>query len=170
MSIQRFLRENFLRKCRNPRFLSSGYATLSSSPSSSVPLEPPQLPEFDYQPKPYNGPLADDVLMKRKKFLGPSLFHYYQKPVSTIYRFKSLPFYNCFSPFCSDFNLLTPSLQSLTFFFSNWCGCCTVHPGLMILMGLIWVLFLFLIWSEHLLRIRFSKWVDYFWWICCFNL
>ncbi|XP_057542044.1 alanine--glyoxylate aminotransferase 2 homolog 1, mitochondrial [Amaranthus tricolor] len=84
MSLQRFLRENFMQKCRNSKFLSSGYANLSSSPSSSASLEPPKLPEFDYQPKPYNGPLADDVFMKRKKFLGPSLFHFYQKPLNIV--------------------------------------------------------------------------------------
>ena len=150
MSLQRFLRENFMQKCRNSKFLSSGYANLSSSPSSSASLEPPKLPEFDYQPKPYNGPLADDVFMKRKKFLGPSLFHFYQKPVITIQRFKSLPFYNFFSPFCSDFIFINSFIIIADIFFSNWCGCYTVHPGLMILMDLIWVLFLFLIWSEFL--------------------
>ena len=43
---------------------------------------PPQLPPFDYQPQPYQGPSSDEVFAKRKKYLGPSLFHYYQKPVS----------------------------------------------------------------------------------------
>lgn len=42
---------------------------------------PPELPPFDHQPRPYKGPLADEVLEKRKKYLGPSLFYYYQKPV-----------------------------------------------------------------------------------------
>lgn len=46
---------------------------------------PTELPRFDYQPKPYKGPLADEVLEKRKKFLGPSLFHYYQKPVKILF-------------------------------------------------------------------------------------
>ena len=41
-----------------------------------------QLPPFDYKPRPYKGPLADEVFAKRKKFLGPSLFHFYQKLVS----------------------------------------------------------------------------------------
>ncbi|KAK4417254.1 Alanine--glyoxylate aminotransferase 21, mitochondrial [Sesamum alatum] len=45
---------------------------------------PPQLPAFDYEPKPYKGPLADEVLEKRKKYLGPSLFHYYQKPLNIV--------------------------------------------------------------------------------------
>ncbi|RWW86802.1 hypothetical protein BHE74_00004410 [Ensete ventricosum] len=41
----------------------------------------PSLPPFDHSPRPYKGMLADEVLEKRKKFLGPSLFYYYQKPV-----------------------------------------------------------------------------------------
>nr|GMD51621.1 alanine--glyoxylate aminotransferase 2 homolog 1, mitochondrial [Ipomoea batatas] len=45
---------------------------------------PPELPPFDYQPRPYNGPLADEVLEKRKKYLGPSLFYYYQKPLNIV--------------------------------------------------------------------------------------
>ena len=52
-------------------FLRSDYSTSS----------PPQLPPFDYQARPYNGPSADEVFQRRKKFLGPSRFHFYQKPV-----------------------------------------------------------------------------------------
>ncbi|KAG9451650.1 hypothetical protein H6P81_011615 [Aristolochia fimbriata] len=43
-----------------------------------------KLPDFDYQPKPYDGPSGDEILHKRKKFLGPSLFHYYQKPLNIV--------------------------------------------------------------------------------------
>ncbi|CAJ1857154.1 unnamed protein product [Sphenostylis stenocarpa] len=43
-----------------------------------------QLPPFDYKPRPYKGPLADDVFARRKKFLGPSLFHFYQKPLNIV--------------------------------------------------------------------------------------
>ncbi|KAG4989870.1 hypothetical protein JHK82_032181 [Glycine max] len=43
-----------------------------------------QLPPFDYKPRPYKGPLADEVFAKRKKFLGPSLFHFYQKPLNIV--------------------------------------------------------------------------------------
>uniref|UniRef100_A0A6N2LIT1 alanine--glyoxylate transaminase n=1 Tax=Salix viminalis TaxID=40686 RepID=A0A6N2LIT1_SALVM len=56
--------------------------SFSTAPS---PIDsPPQLPPFDYQPKPYKGPSADEILQKRKKFLGPSLFHYYQKPLNIV--------------------------------------------------------------------------------------
>ncbi|CAL9059054.1 alanine--glyoxylate aminotransferase 2 homolog 1, mitochondrial [Musa acuminata AAA Group] len=44
----------------------------------------PSLPPFDHQPRPYKGMLADEVLEKRKKFLGPSLFYYYQKPLNIV--------------------------------------------------------------------------------------
>lgn len=54
---------------------------------------PPVLPPFGYNPKWYNGPLADEVFQKRKKFLGPSLFHYYQKPVSFFYNGRLLNLY-----------------------------------------------------------------------------
>ena len=42
----------------------------------------PQMPPFDYMPQPYNGPKADEILAKRKKFLNPALFLYYKKHVS----------------------------------------------------------------------------------------
>lgn len=57
--------------------LSTSSATTDNDASRRL-----QLPPFDYKPRPYKGPLADDVFAKRKKFLGPSLFHFYQKPVS----------------------------------------------------------------------------------------
>ncbi|KAL9673509.1 hypothetical protein QQ045_029768 [Rhodiola kirilowii] len=64
---------------RRPISRISSERFLSSSISS-----PPELPPFDYQPKPYSGPSADEVLQKRKTFLGPSLFHYYQNPLNIV--------------------------------------------------------------------------------------
>ncbi|KAK0607416.1 hypothetical protein LWI29_014634 [Acer saccharum] len=61
----------------------SSFSTVSST-SSSVADAPPQLPPFGYEPRPYAGPSADEVLEKRKKFLGPSLFYYYQKPLNIV--------------------------------------------------------------------------------------
>jgi hypothetical protein len=43
----------------------------------------PQMPLFDFTPQPYNGPKADEILAKRKKFLNPALFLYYKKHVSS---------------------------------------------------------------------------------------
>ncbi|KAF4350636.1 hypothetical protein F8388_019371 [Cannabis sativa] len=54
----------------------------SSSPASAQPSL--VFPPFDYHPTPYNGPRADQVWEKRKKFLGPSLFHFYQKPLNIV--------------------------------------------------------------------------------------
>jgi alanine-glyoxylate transaminase/(R)-3-amino-2-methylpropionate-pyruvate transaminase len=42
------------------------------------------LPAFDYQPKPYTGPSADEVFALRKQFLNPAIYHYYKKPVMIV--------------------------------------------------------------------------------------
>ncbi|KAM0056064.1 putative alanine--glyoxylate transaminase [Helianthus debilis subsp. tardiflorus] len=62
-------------------FANSKWAFNLSSLRRFTTVQPPELPPFDYPPVPYNGPSADEVFEKRKKYLGPSLFHYYQKPV-----------------------------------------------------------------------------------------
>ncbi len=42
------------------------------------------LPPFNYTPKPYVGPSADEVLALRQQYLSPSIFHYYKKPVMIV--------------------------------------------------------------------------------------
>lgn len=42
------------------------------------------LPPFDYQPKPYSGPSAEEVLSLRQEFVNPAIFHYYKKPVMIV--------------------------------------------------------------------------------------
>ncbi|KAL8160724.1 hypothetical protein V2J09_002261 [Rumex salicifolius] len=71
-------RINLLKRVISRRFSSS-----SSSHAISA-AQPPKLPSFDYEPKPYNGPSVAEVLRKRKQFLGPSLFHYYQNPLNIV--------------------------------------------------------------------------------------
>jgi len=44
-------------------------------------MKMPELPPFDYQPKPYTGPSAEEVLRLRKQFLNPGIFLYYKKPI-----------------------------------------------------------------------------------------
>ena len=44
----------------------------------------PKLPPFDYSPPPYTGPSAADILAKRKAYLSPSLFHFYNKPLNIV--------------------------------------------------------------------------------------
>ena len=43
-----------------------------------------ELPPFDHQPQPYNGPSAEEVLALRKEFLNPAIFHYYKKPLMIV--------------------------------------------------------------------------------------
>ena len=47
-------------------------------------MKTPVLPPFDYQPKPYPGPSADEVLKLRREFLNPGLFLYYKKPMMLV--------------------------------------------------------------------------------------
>ncbi len=42
------------------------------------------LPPFDYQPKPYVGPSAEEVLAMRREFVNPAIFHYYKKPIMIV--------------------------------------------------------------------------------------
>uniref|UniRef100_A0A0C9RGV4 alanine--glyoxylate transaminase n=1 Tax=Wollemia nobilis TaxID=56998 RepID=A0A0C9RGV4_9CONI len=44
----------------------------------------PQMPSFDYTPQPYNGPSLDEILQKRKLYLGPSMFYFYDKPLNIV--------------------------------------------------------------------------------------
>ncbi|KAB2067433.1 hypothetical protein ERO13_A09G213628v2 [Gossypium hirsutum] len=44
----------------------------------------PKLPPFDYSPPPYTGPSAVDILSKRKEYLSPSMFYFYQKPLNVV--------------------------------------------------------------------------------------
>ncbi len=44
-------------------------------------MKTPQIPSFDYQPRPYHGPSADEVLQLRRQHLSPALFLYYKKPI-----------------------------------------------------------------------------------------
>ncbi len=44
----------------------------------------PKLPAFDFQPKPYTGPSAEEVLKLRREFLNPALFLYYKKPLMLV--------------------------------------------------------------------------------------
>ncbi|GAB2223625.1 hypothetical protein Droror1_Dr00017766 [Drosera rotundifolia] len=78
------------KKCLETASPSSAAARLlsrlrySTAFAGAAATEPPTLPPFDYEPRLYNGPLADEVLRKRKQFLGPSIFHYYQKPINIV--------------------------------------------------------------------------------------
>jgi 4-aminobutyrate aminotransferase and related aminotransferases len=47
-------------------------------------MQKPVLPHFDYQPKPYAGPSADEVLRLRQQFLNPGIFLYYKNPIMLV--------------------------------------------------------------------------------------
>ncbi|MDP9254494.1 MAG: aminotransferase class III-fold pyridoxal phosphate-dependent enzyme, partial [Verrucomicrobiota bacterium] len=47
-------------------------------------MKTPDLPPFDYQPKPYAGPPAAEVLRLRKQFLNPGIFLYHKKPLMLV--------------------------------------------------------------------------------------
>ncbi len=47
-------------------------------------MKTPSLPPFEYQPKAYTGPSADEVLKLRRQFLNPGLFLYYKKPMMLV--------------------------------------------------------------------------------------
>jgi alanine-glyoxylate transaminase/(R)-3-amino-2-methylpropionate-pyruvate transaminase len=47
-------------------------------------MQPPELPPFDYQPEPYRGPSAEEVLSLRRQFLNPGIFLYYKRPLMIV--------------------------------------------------------------------------------------
>src|SRR5262245_10241549 len=47
-------------------------------------MQAPELPAFDYQPQPYLGPSAEQVLGSRRQFLNPGLFLYYKRPLMIV--------------------------------------------------------------------------------------
>ena len=47
-------------------------------------MQAPELPTFDYQPQPYRGPSAEEVLQLRRQFLNPGIFLYYKRPLMIV--------------------------------------------------------------------------------------
>lgn len=47
-------------------------------------MKAPDLPPFNYQPRPYTGPAAAEVLRLRKQFLNPGIFLYYETPLMLV--------------------------------------------------------------------------------------
>src|SRR5512132_2740221 len=47
-------------------------------------MQAPELPPFDYQPQPYLGPSAEEVLRLRRDFLNPGIFLYYKRPLMIV--------------------------------------------------------------------------------------
>jgi alanine-glyoxylate transaminase/(R)-3-amino-2-methylpropionate-pyruvate transaminase len=47
-------------------------------------MQAPEPPPFDYQPQPYRGPSAEEVLRLRRQFLNPGIFLYYKRPLMIV--------------------------------------------------------------------------------------
>src|SRR6187549_2445250 len=47
-------------------------------------MKTPVLPPFDYQPQPYTGPSAEEILQRRKQVLSPGIFIYYKKHIAIV--------------------------------------------------------------------------------------
>jgi alanine-glyoxylate transaminase / (R)-3-amino-2-methylpropionate-pyruvate transaminase len=47
-------------------------------------MNTPPLPPFDYQPQPYTGLSAAEVLALRKAYVNPAIFHYYKEPLMIV--------------------------------------------------------------------------------------
>ncbi|HTG49274.1 MAG TPA: aspartate aminotransferase family protein [Gemmatimonadales bacterium] len=44
----------------------------------------PQMPAFDYQPRPYTGPSRDEVLAARRQYTNPAVFTLYREPLMIV--------------------------------------------------------------------------------------
>jgi alanine-glyoxylate transaminase / (R)-3-amino-2-methylpropionate-pyruvate transaminase len=47
-------------------------------------IRTPEVPPSKYQPQPYAGPSAEEVLRLRREFLNPAIFLYYKKPLMLV--------------------------------------------------------------------------------------
>ncbi|CAH2054476.1 unnamed protein product [Thlaspi arvense] len=44
----------------------------------------PEIPPFNYSPPPYDGPSTAEITAKRREFLSPALFHFYNTPLNVV--------------------------------------------------------------------------------------
>lgn len=51
--------------------LSQHIRGMASEPATAHEKAPPQLPPYDYKPRPYTGPSKEEVLALRKQYLSP---------------------------------------------------------------------------------------------------
>jgi alanine-glyoxylate transaminase/(R)-3-amino-2-methylpropionate-pyruvate transaminase len=42
------------------------------------------MPPFNYSPPPYDGPSTAEIIAKRREFLSPALFHFYNTPLNIV--------------------------------------------------------------------------------------
>ena len=77
-------------RCPSPAESLRRLVSSEAAPEQALPRPLPEMPPFEHRPSPYAGMGGAEILEKRKKFLGPSLFYYYQKPVHTSYTYPLL--------------------------------------------------------------------------------
>ncbi|XP_048571825.1 alanine--glyoxylate aminotransferase 2 homolog 1, mitochondrial-like [Triticum urartu] len=71
-------------RCPSPAEALRRLVSSEAAPEQALPRPLPEMPPFDHRPSPYAGMGGAEILEKRKKFLGPSLFYYYQKPLNMV--------------------------------------------------------------------------------------
>ena len=47
-------------------------------------MKRPELPPYDYQPKPYSGPSYEEVLRLKNRYVTPTSIPYYKKPLMIV--------------------------------------------------------------------------------------
>ncbi|KAL4610860.1 hypothetical protein ACB092_08G083000 [Castanea dentata] len=88
--MQRIIQTAVTLSHRNSRSRSNSRCSLSqlahtqSSVQDSNDILIPKMPHFDYTPPPYTGPSSAEILKKRKEYLSPSLFHFYNNPLNLV--------------------------------------------------------------------------------------
>ncbi|KAL9236172.1 hypothetical protein vseg_010873 [Gypsophila vaccaria] len=83
------MRRTFSTAANKGRFASSSAAAAAASAKTDVTSPEcdvirPTMPRFDYAPPPYTGPTAAEILQKRKEFLSPSMFTFYNQPLNVV--------------------------------------------------------------------------------------
>ncbi|CAN1257358.1 Alanine--glyoxylate aminotransferase 2 homolog 1, mitochondrial [Linum perenne] len=100
-------------------FTPGRYFSAFPSTSAATVDAPPQLPPFDHQPRPYKGPSADEVLQKRKTFLGPSLFYYYQKPSELLQHATTIYLHHAIADFAEGLAEKMPGNLKVVYFVNS---------------------------------------------------
>ncbi|KAF3552393.1 hypothetical protein DY000_02003861 [Brassica cretica] len=75
---------NTLLKRENSLLQRHGFAHVVAQRTNSVhqtETKVPKIPPFSYSPPPYDGPSTGEIIAKRREFLSPALFHFYNTPV-----------------------------------------------------------------------------------------
>ncbi|WZY83561.1 hypothetical protein YC2023_029945 [Brassica napus] len=78
---------NTLLKRENYLLQRHGFAQTVAQRTNSVhqtETKVPKIPPFSYSPLPYDGPSTAEIIAKRREFLSPALFHFYNTPLNIV--------------------------------------------------------------------------------------